>query len=281
MTRENQQPIDPDAAHSQTPALVAVATGLADGIRSLVPTCTVGVIVGVGAQWQLLAQHGPADIASTWRASVAARVRDSDRAIEDADTVVTPFSSVTLHALLVLVAEPGGHVEISADGFVQPLLAAGGVLLDRALAAQRRDRALRRVVLECRARNGYRLRTIDDLELALHALWPEATVKFHACNAIGSAPSSLRGPLRTACNLGLPTVSRTPAHDGLLPRDLAFRVAIPMPAHEGALLIEAHAAGEEPDAESVATAIELTQRVDGRMAATAPPAAPTVAVTHA
>lgn len=281
MTREHHEPIDPDAAHSQTPALVAVATGLADGIQSLVPTCTAGVVVGVGGQWQLLAQQGPADIASTWSASGAARVRDSDRAIEDADTVVTPFSAVTLHALLVLVAEPGGPAPSSVNGVVQPLLAAGGVLLDRALAAQRRDHTLRRVVFECRARNGFPLRTTGDLERELHALWPSATSTFHARNALEGVPWSLRGPLRTACDLGLPTVSRTPAHDGLLPRDLAFRIAIPMPSHGGALLIEAHAAGEEPDAESVATAIELTQKVDGRMAATAPAAARTIAALHA
>lgn len=280
MSRENHEPIDhPDAAHSETSALVAVATGLADGIHGLAPTCTAGVVVAIGAQWQLLAQQGPADIASAWCASVAARVRDGDRAIEDANTVVTPFSSVTTHALLVLVAEPGGHV-LSAES-VQPLLAAGGVLLDRALAAQRRDREVRRVVLECRARNGYLLRTIDDLERELPALWPSATVRFHARDALGAVAWSLRGPLRTACELGLPTVSRTPAHDGLLPRDLAFRIAIPMPSHNGALLIEGPAAGEEPDAESVATAIELTERVDGRMAVLARAAARSIATTHA
>jgi hypothetical protein len=281
MTRENHETIDPDAAHSRTPALVAVAAGLADGIHSLAPTCTAAVAVAIGAQWQLLAQQGPADVASTWRASVAERVRDSDRTIEDANIVVAPFSSVRLHALLVLVAEPAGRVQFSADSFVEPLLAAGGVLLDRALAAQQRDRAIRRVVLECRARNGYLLRTIDDLERELHALWPNATVRFHGRNALEGAPCSLRGPLRTACNLGLPTVSRTPAHDGLLPQELAFRIAIPMPTREGALLIEAHAAGEEPDAESVATAIELARRVDARVAVIAPAAARKIEATHA
>ena len=73
----------PPASHATDPealALVAVATGLADGIKTLVPECTVGVVAGIHSEWQLLAQRGPIDIATTWRPSLANRVRASDRA---------------------------------------------------------------------------------------------------------------------------------------------------------------------------------------------------------
>ena len=147
----------PPASHATDPealALVAVATGLADGIKTLVPECTVGVVAGIHSEWQLLAQRGPIDIATTWRPSLANRVRASDRARQTADYLVAPFSSVSLHVLLVLIAAPGQRLPARVRPAMQSLLDDGGVLLDRALAAQAHDRLIRRVVLLCQQRNG-------------------------------------------------------------------------------------------------------------------------------
>lgn len=250
----------PPASHATDPealALVAVATGLADGINTLVPGCTVGVVAGIHSEWQLLAQRGPIDVAATWRPALANRVRASDRARQTADYLVAPFSSVSLHVLLVLIAAPGHRLPARVRPAIQSLLDDGGVLLDRALAAQVHDRLIRRVVLLCRQRDGEAQRGIADIERALSALWPNATARFYDGGSLDVAPSTPRRLMRAACAGDQPVVGRTPAHHGLLPPDLTFHVAIPVRRHGGALLVTAYAGGEEPDPISVATAMEL------------------------
>ena len=274
----------PPASHATDPealALVAVATGLADGIKTLVPECTVGVVAGIHSEWQLLAQRGPIDIATTWRPSLANRVRASDRARQTADYLVAPFSSVSLHVLLVLIAAPGQRLPARVRPAMQSLLDDGGVLLDRALAAQAHDRLIRRVVLLCQQRNGAPQRGIADVEKALSALWPNATARFYDAGAFDEAPSTPRRLMGAACAGDQPVVGRTPAHHGLLPPDLTFHVAIPIRRHGGALLITAYAGGEEPDAISVATAMELVGSLESFDTDTRPSAAIlTGAATH-
>jgi hypothetical protein len=68
--------------------------------------------------------------------------------------------------------------------------------------------------------------------------------------------------VRIACDLDQPSIGRTPAYEGLMPRDLAYQIAIPMPSRDGALLIECLAGGEEFDTRSLATAIALTRDID-------------------
>ena len=68
--------------------------------------------------------------------------------------------------------------------------------------------------------------------------------------------------MRVACDLDQPSIGRTPAYDGLMPRDLTYQITIPVPSRDGAILIESPAAGEEFDVRSLATAIALTRDMD-------------------
>lgn len=272
------------ASHATVPealALVAVAVGLADGIRTLVPDCTIGVVAGIRSEWQLLAQRGPIDVAATWRPSLANRVRASDRAAQMVDYLVAPFSSVGVHVLLVLIAAPGQRLPARVRPAMQSLLDDGGVLIDRALAAQVHDRAIRRDVLLCQQRHGAPHRGIAGVEKALSALWPNGTAHFYDHGSLEDAAPTPRGLMRAACAGDQPVVGRTPAHRGLLPPDLTFHVAIPIRQHGGALLITAYAGGEEPDAISVATATELVGSLESLKTDTRPNTAVlTGAVTH-
>jgi hypothetical protein len=245
------------AAERGSLALLEIAEGLTLGMRTLVPTCTTAVVVGVGSDWQLLAQAGPIDVSALWRQDVADLVRDTDVARVARDYVVAPFAAVCLHALLILVSDteiPARAIEIA-----QPLLDTGGILLDRALEVQARDRVVRRVVLLCEERHGRRWDSTEQLERVLATLWPDATATVHERLAFDGIPWSARRIVRTACSGGRPVVSRTPAHGGLLPPDLKHQVAIPLPSGRGAVLIETRAGGEEIDHRTLAAAIAMTR----------------------
>jgi hypothetical protein len=243
-------------------ALLEIANGLADGVHTLIPAATAAVVVAVGSDWQLLAARGPIDIAATWRATVANQVRDSDLPQQHADCLIAPFSSVGMHALLIVATESADQMPRRAHGIVQPLLDAGGILLDRALAVQERDRAVRRVVRLCQKKDVRPLSTIHDLEELVGSLWPSATARFYTPDALAGTAWSARRLVRIACDLDQPSIGRTPAYDGLMPRDLTYLVAIPVPSQGGALLIEAPAGGEEFDTRTLATAISLTRDMD-------------------
>ena len=257
MERETTMPTHDRTHESGAHALIEIAYGLANGVHTLIPTATAAVAVSVGSGWQLLAQSGPIDVATTWRANEADQVRDSDLPQQHADHLVAPFSAVGLHALLIVEAASSEQMPRRAHAIVQPLLDAGGILLDRALIVQERDRAVRRVVRLCQHENARAAHTIDDLERAVASLWPEATARFHDPADLGSTCWSARRLVRTACELDQPSVGRKPGHDGLLPIDLVYQVAIPVPSTSGAILIEVRAGGEELDTRSLATAIAL------------------------
>ena len=131
-------------------ALVEIAYGLANGARTLVPSATAAVVVAIGSEWQLLAKAGPLEIADSWPVAVANQVRDSDLPQQHDGYLLAPFSAIGLHALLIVVAAPGEQMPRRTHALLQPLLDAGGILLDRALTVQERDRAVRRVVRLCR-----------------------------------------------------------------------------------------------------------------------------------
>lgn len=243
-------------------ALLEIANGLADGVHTLIPTATAAVVVSVGAEWQLVAQRGPIDITDSFRADVACQVRDSDLPQQHGDLLVAPFSAVGLHALLVVAADSKEQMPRRAHALVQPLLDAGGILLDRAIAVQERDRAVRRVVRLCQLKDASPVRTRADLENAVASLWPGATAHFHTPGDADDTSWSARRLVRDACDLDQPSIGRTPAYDGLLPRDLTYQVAIPMPSHHGALLVECAASGEEFDTRSLATAIAIARELE-------------------
>ncbi len=241
--------------------VVAAATDLATGLRGLAPTCSIAIVAAVGRDWQLLARRGEHDVARHWQRATADRIRVSDRPEHESGRLVAPFSCVELNALVVIGPEHDeplpGHVLERA----RPLLDGGGILLDRALTAQRHDRALRRVVAERRRRSGIAPRSLPALEGALAGLWPRAVAGFHAASAIAQMPWTIGWAVRVATERGAPAVARTPADEGLLPPDLRWEIAVPV--LDGAMLIEIHAAGEPADNASIATAVEI---VDSAMA---------------
>ncbi|HEY1479116.1 MAG TPA: hypothetical protein VGF46_03770 [Gaiellales bacterium] len=234
-----------------------IAEGLANGVHTLLPGCTAAVVIAIGPDWQLLAERGPVDVSAAWRATLADEVRANDRASEQADYLVAPFSSVLSHVLLVLVPNEGATLPERAYAIVQPLLDAGGILLDRAIAVQERDQAVRRVVLLCRENGGSASHSTDDLEHSLTLLWHDSSARFYDRSLMAGAGWSTRRIVRTACDLDQPTISRRPVNGGLLDRDLRYQIAIPLPARNGAIVIDVPAAGAELDTRSVAAAITL------------------------
>ena len=68
--------------------------------------------------------------------------------------------------------------------------------------------------------------------------------------------------MRTACDLDQPSVGRTPAYDGLMPLELTYLVALPVPSQGGAILLQVPAGGEELDTRSLATAIAMTRDME-------------------
>jgi hypothetical protein len=243
----------------ETHTLVAVAAGIAGGVAHLLPGCGGGVVIGIRGEWQLVAQRGPVDVRAGWCDATANRTHASRISQRDESSLIAPFSSFDTRALLVVSAAPTASLDPEAFGVVQPLLDAGGVLLDRALAAQERDRAVRRVIVQCEERNDRPARSLGDLEQSLAGLWPNGAARFHARIGPIGAPWSTRRLVAAACELGEPAIGRSAREAGLLPPDLTYHVAIPMPRHDGAIVVEAFAAGEGPDAESVATAISMTR----------------------
>jgi hypothetical protein len=259
MTSETAMPMHDRTHEAGANALIEIAYGLANGVHTLIPSATAAVVVSIGSDWQLLAQTGPVDISSTWRANVADQVRDSDLPQQHSDHLVAPFSAVGLHALLIVESASSDHMPRRAHAIVQPLLDAGGILLDRALAVQERDRAVRRVVRLCQYEHARPAHTISDLERAVASLWPEATARFHDPANLSDTCWSSRRLVRTACALDQPSVGRTPAYEGLMPLDLVYQVAIPVPSIGGAILVSVRAGGEALDTRSLATAITMTR----------------------
>jgi hypothetical protein len=247
-------------------AVLEIAAGLADGVHTLIPSATAAVVVSVGSDWQLLASRGPLDITATWDAAIANQVRDSDLPQQHAGYLVAPFSSVGMHALVIVAAEPGEQLPRRAHALVQPLLDAGGILLDRALAVQQRERAVRRVVGLCQQTDLRPVHTLADLEDAIASLFVEGSARFHHCGAPIGTGWSARRLVRSACETDHPSIGRTPAYEGLMPRDLAYQIAIPLPFQEGAILIEAPAGGEALDTRNLAAAIALTRDLAGEIA---------------
>jgi hypothetical protein len=259
MVNETAHPTHDHAHEDGANALIEIAHGLANGVHTLIPSATAAVVVSIESEWQLLAKTGPLDIASTWRANIANQVRDSDLSQQHSRHLVAPFSAVGLHALLVVEAASSDEMPRRAHSIVQPLLDAGGILLDRALAVQQRDRAVRRVVRLCQHEHARSAHTIPDLEHAVASLWPEATARFHDPANFADTCWSARRLVRTACDLDQPSVGRTPAYDGLMPLDLSYQVALPVPSLSGAILVKVRAGGEALDTRSLATAIAMTR----------------------
>jgi hypothetical protein len=129
----------PETHHSNVQRDVAV--DWVNEAHALVPTATVAVVVEIDSQWRPLAQRGPIDVSTVWRADLARHVRDSDHASYDRGYFVAPFSAIDLHALLVIVAEDDAGMPNDVHHLVKPVLDSGGVAFDRAFAAAELDEA--------------------------------------------------------------------------------------------------------------------------------------------
>jgi hypothetical protein len=242
------------ASHANLP-VIAVATDLAIGFRVLAPMCSIAIVAAVGTDWQLLVRRGEIDVTSHWHRALADRVLITDRPEHESGCLVAPFSCVELHALLVI--GPDEHLPARILERSRPLLDGGGILLDRALRAQRHDRVLRRVVGERRRASGLSPRSLPALARAVTGLWPGAEAGFHAASAVEEMRWTTGWAMRVAIERGAPAVARTPIDEGLMPPDLRWEIAVPAPALGGAMLIETHAAGETADTASIAVAAEI------------------------
>jgi hypothetical protein len=126
-----------ELARQNEVVLAAVALRVAEAAAALLSGCTAAVVVaGIGSEWRMLAQSGPEDLSDTWRRLVAesTRVEEPDSARSRA--LVLGLASERISAKLVLAPLAAISLPQSARRIVQPLLDAGGVLLDAALFAE-------------------------------------------------------------------------------------------------------------------------------------------------
>jgi hypothetical protein len=124
-----------ERARQREAALVEVAATVADSVHALIPGCTAAVVlVEHGCEWTLLAQRGSVDISRSWRRLVALYTRVCDDAEDHGDSLVASFPSRRVQAMLVAVPVAGISLPAGTRAIVQPLLDAGGNLLDAAVA---------------------------------------------------------------------------------------------------------------------------------------------------
>jgi hypothetical protein len=124
-----------ERARQRAAALAEAAAGVADAVHSLIPGCTAAVVVvEQGSEWTLLAQRGSVDVSRSWRRLVAHYSRVCDDSWAQGDSLVAAFPSQRLHAMLVTVPIAGISLPPGMRTIVQPLLDAGGILLDAAVA---------------------------------------------------------------------------------------------------------------------------------------------------
>ena len=141
MTREwnGEAPEVSDGA--RPPALLDVAGEIAAGVHELVPSCSCAVVVQLGVGWQVVGQSGRDDVAGGRHEAIAEAIAHGKA--QRHGGLVETFGSHALVSRLVLAADGDEPIPEVAREAVQAVLQQGGALLDRALAAQQRDRAIR------------------------------------------------------------------------------------------------------------------------------------------
>jgi hypothetical protein len=141
-----------EIARKHETVLADAARGVADAVHALVPGCTAAVVVvGMGSEWKMLAQCGPVDLSCFWRRVVATTARVAAPSSGPDDAIVAPFASVRIRAVLALVPLAGTSVPPGTRRIVQPLLDAGGILLDATFSVESTPpRAALRLVPESR-----------------------------------------------------------------------------------------------------------------------------------
>jgi HD-GYP domain-containing protein (c-di-GMP phosphodiesterase class II) len=271
MIQHHQHPSDTEATRAdaspsdETAELVVVARALARDARALVPSCTTAVAVEVGSRWQLLAQSGSVDVTVDWRGTLAASTGGGDGSRRGDGFAVAVLPTTRLRALVILIAESDVAVAGRALDAVSGLLSRHAPLLDRALAAQERDRASRRIELLSRQHSETRpSRVTDRLEGTISSLWPNAEVRFFDLGSNREAPSAIRRLAQSAYDLDSPMFDDAPTARRLLAPDLTYRFAIPFRTRRGALIVEVRADGEALDNETVAVAHAVTRAAELR-----------------
>ncbi len=121
--------------------LAGVAFRVADAVHALISGCTAAVVlVEAGHEWRMLGQSGPEDVSGSWRRLVARTVRIDARAPEQARALVLPISSERVSTKLVIAPLAAISLPQGTRRIVQPLLDAGGILLDAAVSGGRAPR---------------------------------------------------------------------------------------------------------------------------------------------
>jgi hypothetical protein len=117
--------------------LVDAAAGVVDSVHALIAGCTAAVVVvGAAAEWKMLAQSGPEDLSRTWRRLVSGTGRRADPPCAQRESLVVPFASERIRALLVVVPLRGISLPSGTRRIVQPILDAGGIVLDASLSRE-------------------------------------------------------------------------------------------------------------------------------------------------
>jgi hypothetical protein len=126
-----------EIARRNEAVLAGVAFRVADAVHALLSGCTAAVVmVGIGSEWRMLAQSGPEDLSDTWRRLVAGTARLEGPESGHPNALVLRFASQRISAKLAMAPLPAISLPQNTQRIVQPLLDAGGVLLDAALSAE-------------------------------------------------------------------------------------------------------------------------------------------------
>jgi hypothetical protein len=127
-------------------ARAEVATIVTDAVQAVLNDCTAAVAaVDYGAEWRLLAQRGPVDVAASWRQLVAWHDRDGDPSSPPLDSLVLKIPVTGMRAMLVVVPVPGTARPGRAEEIVRPLVEAGAILFGAAGSAAPNEPLLRLV----------------------------------------------------------------------------------------------------------------------------------------
>jgi hypothetical protein len=138
-----------ERARQTAAALEEAAAGLADAVHALIPGCTAAVVVvEQGPEWTMLAQRGPVDVTRSWRRMVARHTRIVGDRESRGDVLVAPIPSRRLHAMVLVVPIDGVSLPQGTRTIVQPLLDAGGLLLDGAFGPASSERDVLRLISE-------------------------------------------------------------------------------------------------------------------------------------
>jgi len=246
-----------DELDASRPPLPEVAGAIVDAVRLLLPSATCAVVVRAGETRQCIARRGAVDVAAYHRRHLARLDLDRCDIALARRHLVTRLPSRRVRAWLLVLGPDEGALPDGVARFAHALVDDAGRRLDAALAMQRRDRALRRLeVLHAHGAGAVPARDPDELSEIVAGLWPAAVARYAPRDSIAGLDAEAARIVREACACSTTAVAsstRSGATESLLPVEHVHRLAVAVPGR-GAVLVEAAAAGEPLDGETVTAA---------------------------